>query len=70
LIVLIRNSQLKNIFRLFNGLTCNESGQATVEYVIVASVMVTAFIAFNKAFYEIIQSVYKIFAFILSLPIP
>jgi Flp pilus assembly pilin Flp len=70
MIIYIRNFPLKNIFNLFNALLRNESGQATVEYVIVASVMVTAFIAFNKAFYEIIQSVYKVFAFILSLPIP
>jgi Flp pilus assembly pilin Flp len=70
MIVRIRNSLFKKIFNLFNVLLRNETGQATVEYVIVASVMVTAFIAFNKAFYEIIKSVYKVFAFILSLPIP
>jgi hypothetical protein len=70
MIVQIRTSRFKNIFNLFNVLLRDGSGQATVEYIIVASMMVTVFIAFNKAFYEIIKSVYKVFAFILSLPIP
>jgi Flp pilus assembly pilin Flp len=58
------------ILELFIKLIRLEDGQATVEYAILASMIVTVFILFNKAFYDLIQETYEVYAFILSLPIP
>jgi|GEM_PF-1928089 len=47
-----------------------EDGQTTVEYVIVASFVITVFILFNAVFHRIIEDAYGVYAVILSLPIP
>jgi len=61
------------ISRAIHNLAClanNEKGQAMVEYTIVVSVIVLAFIGFNVPMIRALNSLYEQIVTIVSLPIP